>query len=240
MNTGFYNDINTNFEQACFMSEYNYTHEELINMLKSGNIPEKQIAALRLENINSLEEGHVLLDNLIDCDGKIREAVALKINQLLNNNSNNFKYLNKPDVFAKATIDINSNICRLIIDTVSIIISEQSFSEIYINQILKYIDETFVALDKIIYKDKKYTINKQLFKLYWCLESMKLFADSIDKDILLNILERASLEKEYTIREKVAQIINKPEIAEFTATIRKRLIEDNNYYVREALKGSAK
>ena len=78
MNTGFHKDLDTNFELACEMSEYEFQHEELLELLKSGNIPQKQIAALKLDKIQNAEEAKILMDNLIVCDGKIREAVALK------------------------------------------------------------------------------------------------------------------------------------------------------------------
>ena len=38
MNTGFYKDLDTNFEQALEMSEKDFSHLELIEMLKTGNI----------------------------------------------------------------------------------------------------------------------------------------------------------------------------------------------------------
>ena len=53
-------------------------------------------------------------------------------------------------------------------------------------------------------------------------------------ETLLPILERASKEKEYPIREKVAQIIilaNNPNFSQ----IKERLLQDENYYVRNAL-----
>ena len=55
MNTGFYKDLDTNFEQALEMSDKEFLHEELIAMLQNGNIPERQIAALKLENVNILD-----------------------------------------------------------------------------------------------------------------------------------------------------------------------------------------
>ena len=67
------------------MYENDYTNEELIEMLKNGNIVQKQIAALRLEKINSKEEAQVLLQNLTGQDGKIREAVSLKLNEFMSN-----------------------------------------------------------------------------------------------------------------------------------------------------------
>ena len=115
MNTGFYKDLDTNFELACKMSEQDFSHEELISMLQIGNIPEKQIAALKITKIKNSDEAKILMNNLTGCDGKIREAVALKINQLLNQD-NKIKRLfiseSSPKTFADATIDINGNCSR--------------------------------------------------------------------------------------------------------------------------------
>ena len=134
MNTGFYKDLDTNFEIACKMSEQDFKHEELIEMLKNGNIPEKQIAAMKLSKVQSAEEAKILLNNLTGCDGKIREAVALKINQLINQDENLIPLFTQQEnsPFADATIDINGNICRLIIDSVSILKQDEDFAKKYL------------------------------------------------------------------------------------------------------------
>ena len=235
MNTGFYKDLDTNFELACEMSERNFSHKELMEMLLNGNIPEKQIAALKLAKLENFEEAQILMDNLTGCDGKIREAVALKINQLLVFNKdlkNFFSGAKAPIIFANATIDINGNISRLVIDSIAILKSDNEFSKKYLEKILIFIQETFSELDKFIFRDKKYVINKQLFKLYWCLEALKLFALDISDETLLPILERAGEEKEYTIREKVAQILIMLESSSFDG-LKDKLKRDENYYVRE-------
>ena len=235
MNTGFYKDLDTNFELACEMASKNFSHNELIEMLQTGNIPQKQIAALLLEDINNTEDATILLNNLTGCDGKIREAVALKINQILEKSPDKYIFFNSPEIFANASIDINGNICRLVIDSVKYLKQNEDFCAKYTKKILFFIQEAFTELDNFIFRDKKYVINKQLFKLYWCLEAIKLFTDKIPAKNLITILERASEEKEYTIREKVAQILllldknASPELI-------KKLQNDENYYVRNALK----
>ena len=88
LNTGFYKDLDTNFEQACYLSEQNFTHAELLNMLNTGNIPQKQIAALKLDAVENIQDAITLVSNLTGCDGKIREAVALKLYQLLTGSPN--------------------------------------------------------------------------------------------------------------------------------------------------------
>ena len=230
-------NLNSDYKIACELSEKILSHDEMIEMLKKGNIPQKQFAALNLDCIKNEEEGQILINNLTGCDGKIREAVALKINQLLNANPNKISqyiYL-YPEVFADASIDINANICRLVIDSVGVLKNNNNFSQKYLDRILEFIQQTFEEIDKFIFRDKKYVINKQLFKLYWCLESLKLFVNDIPKDTLLNILKRASQEKEYTIREKVAQILILLNDDIFVP-LKEMLCEDENYYVKAAMK----
>ena len=234
MNTGFYKDLDTNFEQALEMSDKEFSHTELIGMLLSGNIPEKQIAALKLERLDSQEEANILVSNLTGCDGKIREAVALKIKNLVLENSVYIKYFNQAEIFADASIDINGNICRLVIDSVEILKKSDDFSKRYIARILNFINEAFKELDNFIFRNKKYVINKQLFKLYWCLEALKLFAKDMTIEVLKPILERASKEREYTIREKVAQILALINDENFIS-LKIHLQNDENYYVRNTI-----
>ena len=139
LNTGFYKNLDTNFEQALNMSEKYFSHEELLELLKNGNIPEKQIAALKFDTVNNSADVDALIANLTGCDGKIREAVALKINTLLNQDEDLCHFFNQAEIFADASIDINANICRLVIDTVAILKKDPIFSEKYLNKILKFI-----------------------------------------------------------------------------------------------------
>ena len=229
MNTSFYPDLDTNFEQAYHLCEKDFSHNELIEMLKNGNIPQKQIAALKIETIDNEQDAQILLDNLTGCDGKIREAVALKINQLLRNYSVNTLFFNTPERFADATIDINGNICRLVVDSSKLLKNEKDFSEKYTNKILSFIDDAYKELDNFIFRDKKYVINKQLFKLYWCLETLKNFYDFIEDSKLENILKKAAEQSEYTIREKAAELVF---ISNKFPNIKSQLINDENYYVK--------
>ena len=233
-NCEYYEDLDTNFKQACELCDKEYSHDKLLELLKHGNIPQKQIAALKFDCVNNTDDAYALINNLTGCDGKIREAVALKINNLLTDNENTrtiFAQIS-PDVFADATIDINGNICRLVVDSAIILKSFDPFSKIYTNKIIKYTQEALHELDKFVFRDKKYIINKQIFKLYWCLEALSEFYGYTDEQALQNILIKCSDVSEYTIREKTAQIVAKS--GKFIY-IKEKLMNDENYYVREAL-----
>lgn len=237
MNSGFYKDLDTNFKCACDMLEKDFSHAELLAMLKNGNIPQKQLAAMKITDVKE-DESDILISNLTGCDGKIREAVALKINQLLQADDRYISVFSKFHLpLAKAAIDINGNICRLAIESAAILKKDSEFAEKYLSKILEYTNEAFQGLDDIDFRDRKYTVNKQLFKLYWCLEGIKLFAADLDSEVLLPILERASEEREYTIREKTAQILLCKNDEKFLPLI-KKLKNDENYYVRAVFDSS--
>jgi hypothetical protein len=56
----------------------------------------------------------------------------------------------------------------------------------------------------------------------------------LDLEVLLPILDRAIKEREYTIREKVAIIVKKQNDIKFEQ-LRGKLLNDENYYVRNAI-----
>lgn len=235
MNKGFYNNLEENFEQAYELSQKKFSHEELLKLLEKGNIPQKQIAALNFDYVKTEKDAETLLNNLTGCDGKIREAVALKINQILSSNIETVKIFANLGAkkFADATIDINGNICRLAVDSACILKSDNNFSKEYVKYIIQFTKEALDELDKFIFRDKKYVINKQIFKLYWCLEALKYFYEFVCEEELNKILQKCAEQKEYTIREKVAQIVN---FSGLFQDLREKLKNDENYYVRAVFK----
>ena len=226
LNECYENTLNANFERALTLCLNNYSKEQLLNFLKKGNMPEKQFAALEINSINTQEEADVLMSNLTGCDGKIREAVAFKLGEIISNNSQLFvKY---PKIFADATIDINANICREIIEILKILKNNKEFAKSYVSYIKKFINNALETLDSFNFRDKKYTINKQLFKIYWCLEGLSY----IDEDELFFILNKCATIQEYTIREKVALILKNDLHSNKLLDLKSKLKNDENYYVK--------
>ena len=221
--------LDENFDLACELSEKVFTHNELLEMLNNGNIAERQIAALKFDKVVNNADALALMNNLTGCDGKIREAVALRINQFVILNPESRIFFNFPLVFADATIDINANICRLVVDSAKLLKENPDFTQIYVQRILKFTQEAFDELDKFIFRDKKYVINKQLFKLYWCLETLQNFYMDVEKSKLEAILIKGTEQSEYTIREKVAQVVK---LADSFPELEENLKFDENYYVR--------
>lgn len=224
--------LDENFNKALDLCSNHHSHDELIEYLKSGNLPEKQFAAIELKSLNSFDDVEIFLSNLINCDGKIREAVAQKFSEFVHVKEYKNYFVLFPQTFAKSTIDINANISRMVIDSLVILKDEKEFGSKYVNELKKYINEAFVGLSKIVFRDKKYTINKQIFKLYWCLEGLNNYYQYLSDDELGEILEISLNQNEYTVREKVAQLLSKPSLKSKFPQLVQKLLLDDNYYVK--------
>ena len=87
-------------------------------------------------------------------------------------------------------------------------------------------------VEKFDFKDGKYKVNKEAFKLYWCLETIYVFWDKINISELKTILSKSAKINEYTIREKTAKILTRDFDDSDLSKIRLSLKNDSNYYVR--------
>lgn len=233
MNSNYEETIDKNFDKALELCSNDYSYDELIEFLKNGNIPEKQFAAIEIRELKSLEDSQIFISNLINCDGKIREAVAQKFSEFVNIEDYQKYFAEFPLIFAQSTIDINANISRMVIDGLELMKDYADFGHAYTNQLVTYTDEAFEGLSKIVFRDKKYTINKQLFKLYWCLEGLNSYYSYVESEKLGYILENALIQNEYTVREKVAQILNKSDLKHKFPNLVQKLAQDENYYVKQ-------
>ena len=87
-------------------------------------------------------------------------------------------------------------------------------------------------VEKFDFQDGKYKVNKEAFKLYWCLETIYVFWDKINFTDLKNIIQKASQIGEYTIREKAAKILTHDFNDGDLIAVKDKLKNDSNYYVR--------
>ncbi len=234
MNNSYYETLDENFTQALKLYEQNYSHDELINLLKSGNIVQKQIAALRLEGIFSDSDADILVANLTGQDGKIREAVSLRLNEFMSNSEFlvYFKNKNHYQTYLDAVIDINANICRNVINAISNLKTDEEFCKIFSEKLTILTFDLLDKIEKFDFQEGKYKVNKEVFKLYWCLETIYEFYDKIKFIDLKQIILRSKNIEEYTIREKAAKILSigfeDPELSQ----AKEELKNDPNYYVR--------
>lgn len=237
-NNSYYESLDENFKEAVNLMERDFSHAELIGLLKNGNIPQKQAAALRISTINNAEELQILFDNLTGQDGKIREAVSLKIKELVTSQRLEKYFLDKDfastnsKTILLAVTDINGNICRNIIDTIKSLKNIEVFCTNFCPLLLGETEQLIQTLEKLDDLDGKYKINKDAFKLYWCLETINIVYDKLLPEELYKIISKAKNIKEYTIREKVAKILSNDIGNNKLTEIRKELKEDENYYVR--------
>ena len=234
LNNTYYETLDENFKEALKLIERNFSHSELINLLKNGNIPQKQIAALKLDTINSQEEAAILLKNLTGQDGKIREAVSMRIAEFMNEQSTleYFKNLKSYDIFLEAIIDINGNICRNTISAISNLKNSKEFCSYFCPKLIEKTNSLITEIEKFDLQDGKYKINKEVFKLYWCLETIYNFCRAIPIEQLKEILLKTKNINEYTIREKTAKILSFGFNDSDQEAAQMELKQDKNYYVR--------
>lgn len=229
-------DNETNFEvnfnsimNAC---NNNYSYNDLIELLASDKIIEKQFAALELEEIKSKEDAFVLVSNLVGQDGKIREAVAFKINELIKEEDYLEYFIGDEffEIFLEGIMDINGNVCRKIVELSNI----KEFNEYLCKKLPERIKEILKEIKKLDENDKQYKISKRNFQLYWCLESLFSIFEKIELKQLKDILLITGEFDDYTIREKTAKILIKIDISELN-DLKNKLKNDTNYYVRRYL-----
>jgi len=226
LNDKYIQDFNT----ALNIYENDYSHADLITFLKNGSDVEKQIAALKLDKINSQEEAGILMNNLTGCDGKIREAVSFRLKEFLQDNPQ--LYIKYSDIFIEAVIDINGNICRNTIYALQYLKEYNTFSHEFCTKLKEKTIPSAKKVKEFNIQEGKYKINKEIFKLYWYLETIYEFSDFYKISDLKQIILETKDIAEYTIREKTAKILSKIDKDKELKQIQQELKYDSNYYVR--------
>lgn len=234
LNNSYYETLDENFKQALNLCENNYSHSELLEFLQSGNIVQKQLSALKLKTINSQNEAQILVSNLVGQDGKIREAVSLRLNEFMSN-PKTLEYFETPEnyqIFLAAIIDINGNICRNVIGAISHLKNNANFCNQFCQELVILTKDLLGKIEKDDFFEGKYKVNKEVFKLYWCLETIYVFWDKIKFEDLKEIILRTKDIQEYTIREKAAKILTRSFSDPELLKAKEALKNDSNYYVR--------
>jgi len=228
------NETLNNADIACDLCRKKYSYEEILDILSSGTVIEKQPAILALEELKSSEDCEKLLHNLIGQDGRIREVTAFKVNELIEKYPQFFQSPKSLETLLKSVIDVNPTICRLIIDALKFVDDKAAI-------VKKLIDELKILAYELSLLPKnagKYVLNKKYFKLYWLLEALSevcLCSQTIfEKDSIIELTKILDDCSEYTIREKlhklcsIAANLGCDEFAEFV----KLFQNDENFYVR--------
>ncbi len=216
--------------EAIKCCEDNYSHEDIIEVLKSDDDIKKQFCLIELKSINNQEEANILVHNLTNHSGPIRETSAFKIGELIFQNEYKKYFQTKEiiDSFVKAITDINPSVSRY---TVEFIKNIDDVEYLY-KRIIEEIIITLSKTDETV-KNRSYVQNKKNFNLYWNLEAIIAISEniSIAKE-LEEILQKTALFNDYTIREKTAKVASVLKIE----SVLNLLKDDDNVYVKKYLK----
>lgn len=230
MNKSLTEKYKQDFNTALNIYENSHSREYLLELLKNGSIAEKQASAIQLDKICSPKEAEIFINNLTGCDGKIREAVSFRLKEFLPQNPEFYeKFAN---IFLEAIIDINGNICRNTIEAIQSLKKSPNFIKEFCPKLIKKTLQIIPPILSFDIQEGKYKINKEVFKLYWYLESVSTFVEFIAPEDLLEILTKTKNIKDYTIREKTAKILSEIKISPNFDKLKEELKQDENYYVR--------
>ena len=220
-----FDSIEKNIDFAVELCQKKYSEDEIINILYGYDDIQKCIAIMNIDVIKTQEVANLLISHLTNQGGTVREAVAIKL-ELLFNNENNIKFFQSDyivNTICDAIIDINPNISRLILTLINKIQNQELILKNISEKIKKY-------LDNILQSDvlQNHQINKFYFKIYWLLEALYVL-NNIDIKPFEPLLDKISNLPEYTVREKTALIVNKYPVLR---KLKDKLSNDNNYYVK--------
>ena len=228
------------FQLAYELAKKDYDYEEImINLVGTDNI-KKHISIINLKSIRNERDAKILVSNMINEEGIIRESVANKVSELIKDNRYKEYFQSEEiiEVIIKAINDMNPNVSRI----VSGFLDKFEEQGIILNRLIEKglkVSKDLEEYKKNDRKEKSYKKNKKQFELYWSLEGIaNLRIGDIGED-LKELLRYGSLYEDYTIREKVAKIITKIEeerIDKDIKEIENKLRQDNNFYVKRYIK----
>ena len=210
-----------------------YNNKEIAEVLNSEDDFEKPVAILSLETLEDKKDAKLLTEHLTGCDGRIREASALKISEFLHNEKTAEYFLDEKGV---KTI-LNG---RALIEGIK---TSASLQELILPLLLERIEELIENLKELsktpfrenkLNNRKNHAKNKVVFNLYWAMEA--LYHTKFNKNYrekVLNILNFTNTYIDYTIREKTAKILSKTDNA--PDNLLQKLKNDENFYVKNQL-----
>lgn len=234
--------INIAIERALEIIQKPYEKDEILSLLENGDEFEKPVAIMSLESLCNKKEADLLINNLTGCDGRIREASALKISEFLKNSEIAPYFFDECslETILNGIMDINPNVGRALIDGIKecqplqkLILPKLIDRILNIIEKLKALSDTPYA-DNKLKNTKNHAKNKIVFNLYWALEAL-YYTDfnNFTQEKLLDILNFTSGYIDYTIREKTAKILSK--MNEQPSDLLQKLKNDKNFYVKNQL-----
>lgn len=215
-------------DKAVELCSVKYSNEEIENILKGADDVKKCIAIMNISEIPSQEFANLLVFHLTNQGGTVREAVSIKINDLLLNEVG-IEFFQTDEIVEKISngvVDINPNNSRLIIEILNKIENKALLLKLFDDKIR-------FCLSEIMQSDvlQNHQINKYYFKIYWLLEALAIL-DNFDVSKYLDLLTKIADLPEYTVREKVAILVLKNKDSECVVELLNKLKNDSNYYVK--------
>lgn len=228
------------FQLAYELAKRDYDYEEImINLVKTDNI-KKHISIINLNEIRNEKDAKILVSNMINEEGIIRESVANKVSELIKDKRYNkyFQSYEIIEVIIKAVNDMNPNVSRIVSGFLDKFEEQEILLDRLIEKGLK-VSKEIEEYKKNDRKEKSYKKNKKQFELYWSLEGIANLSIGVIGEDLKELLKYGSVYDDYTIREKVAKIIIKIEEKRRDKDIKEienKLRLDNNFYVKRYIK----
>lgn len=230
-----YDELLKNTIIACELCERDFSHEELIEVIKTDNDLEKQICILKLKEVRSQQEADLLIHNLTNHHGIIREAIAIKVNEFMKDErySGYFQTDSILRTVLDAVIDMNPNICRLIMEVLPFVADKLKFFNALYSRAVEVINDA----STMNRRKTGYIYSKKVFKIFWYLEAVAElgYFESQNEPQIQELLEKAHKFDDYTIREKAAKIVFLIGEKYNLSTLKTALEQDENYFVRRFL-----
>ena len=220
-------DMNKAYE--LFSKEF--SRAEIFDVLKSSDDIKKQVCLLKLDDLTSTEEAEILVSVLTGQHGPVREICSAKINEFVKNEEyrNFFDNERLSGIILDALNDIIPTVARNISEVINLFPQKDYLRKRLMDRILEVEN---CPLEEM--PSGNHEITRTNFKLYWYLDALAFMVDENDNsETLSEIIRNSYTHEDYTIREKVANILSK---LKGFQQYKDSLKNDENPYVSRNLK----
>ena len=205
--------------------EINFSYNKIFEILSGSDDTLKAFAVLELDEVRTEADFGLLISHLTNCDGRLREIVSSKLAEL-----GSVPWFGVyTQTLLDALCDVNPNVARNIVELLSV--TRLDLEEpllMRIEELLETIEKN--SKPKKWRTQKNHVLTKIIFHLYWCLEALALFSDTIPRESLIKILNTTGDFADYTIREKTAKILAK--MPDPPKELLSKMRNDDNFYVK--------